>query len=129
VRRLRSALLLSLLGLAVAAPGCGSDASAVEEVPGAPPTLSVPHQKGAADVSASATPSASQTPGADATATPVAPAGDTGATGETGTNTGAAATPAPAPAAQDSPATDEQPAAGSPPEKFEQFCQENAGAC
>src|SRR5215210_4575618 len=130
VRRLRSALLLSLLGLAVAAPGCGSDASAVEEVPGPPPTLSVPHQKGAADVSADedATPTATPTAagGADATPTP-AGSGNSGATGAAGTNTGAAATPAPA--AQDSPASDQQPAAGSPPEKFEQFCQENAGAC
>jgi hypothetical protein len=46
---------------------------------------------------------------------------------DTETNVGATATPAPA--AQDSPATDQQPPSGSPPEKFEQFCQENAGAC
>ncbi len=128
MRRLRSALLLPLLGLALTAPGCGSDAAAVEEVPGAPPTLTVPHQKGAADVSASATP----TPTPTATPTPAADSGTTGSTGgtaATGTNTGAPATPAPAPATQDSPATDQQPTAGTPPEKFEQFCQENAGAC
>ena len=128
VRRLRSTLLLPLLGLAIAAPGCGSNAAEVEEVPGPPPTLSVPHQKGAADVSADedATPTPTPTTsGAEATPTP-AGTGNTGTTGA-GTNTGAAATPAPA--AQDSPATDQAPAAGSPPEKFEQFCQENAGAC
>lgn len=130
MRRLRSVLLLPLLGLALIAPGCGSDASAVEEVPGPPPTLSVPHQKGAADVSAGedATPTPTPTPagGAEETPTP-AGTGNSGSTGAAGTDTGAAATPAPA--AQDSPATDQQPAAGTPPEKFEQFCQENAGAC
>jgi hypothetical protein len=130
--RLRSTLLLSLLGLALLAAGCGGDDSAVEEVPGAPPVLSVPHQKGAADVSADdedATPTPTPTAsGDDAEATPTpADTGSTGTTGETGTNTGATATPAPA--TQDSPATDQAPAEGSPPEKFEQFCQENAGAC
>jgi len=134
VRRLRSAFLLSLLGLALIASGCGGDDAAVEEVPGPPPVLSVPHQKGAADVSADedATPTPTPTPegGAEATPTPEG-TGSTGTTegADTGTNTGAAATPAPAPATQDSPAADQAPAAGSPPEKFEQFCQENAGAC
>jgi hypothetical protein len=129
VPRLRSALLLPLLGLALIAPGCGGDAAAVEEVPGPPPTLSVPHQKGAADVSAedgTPTPTPTASADAEATATP-ADTGSTGTTGGTGTNTGAAATPVPA--TQDSPAADQAPAAGSPPEKFEQFCQENAGAC
>ena len=134
MRRLRSTLLLSLLGLALIASGCGGDDAAVEEVPGPPPVLSVPHQKGAADVSADedATPTPTPTAegGAEATPTP-AGTGSTGETGgtdtETGTNTGATATPAPA--TQDSPAADQAPAAGSPPEKFEQFCQENAGAC
>ena len=130
MRRLRSTLLLPVLGLALLAPGCGSDDSAVEEVSGPPTTLSVPHQKGAADVSASATPTPTPTPAAGATATPTPAAGttgSTGATGTTGTNTGATTTPAPA--TQDSPTADQAPAAGSPPEKFEQFCQENAGAC
>ena len=131
MRRLRSALLLPLLSLALIAPGCGGDAGAVEEVPGAPPTLSVPHQKGAADISADSedatpTPTPTAEGGAEATPTP-AGTGSTGTTGGTGTNTGAAATPAPA--TQDSPTADQAPAAGSPPEKFEQFCQENAGAC
>jgi hypothetical protein len=131
VRRLRSALLLFVLGLAPMAAGCGSDPAAVQEVPGPPATLTVPHQKGAADVSASATPTPTTTPAAGATATPT-PAGtgstgSTGGTGATGTNTGAAATPAPA--TQQSPTSGQAPANGSPPQKFEQFCQENAGAC
>jgi hypothetical protein len=129
VRRLRSVLPLPLLGLALVAAGCGGSDSAVEEVPGPPATLSVPHQKGAADVSASTTPT--PTPSATGTTTPT-PAGtgttgSTGGTAATGTNTGATATPVPA--TQDSPASTQAPAAGSPPQKFEQFCQENAGAC
>ena len=125
VRRLRSVLLLPLLGLALVAAGCGGDDSAVQEVPGPPVTLTVPHQKGAADVSASATPTPTGTP----TATPTPAAGSTGSTGTTGTNTGAAATPTPA-AAQDNQASNQAPAAdGSAPQQFEQFCQENAGAC
>jgi hypothetical protein len=129
VRRLRSALLLPLLGLALVATGCGGSDSAVQEVPGPPTTLSVPHQKGAADVSASATPT--PTPSTTGTPTPT-PAGtgatgSTGTTGATGTNTGATTTPAPA--TQGSPAATQAPTTGSPPQKFEQFCQENAGAC
>jgi hypothetical protein len=127
VPRLRSVLLLPLLGLALVAAGCGGDDSAVQEVPGPPVTLTVPHQKGAADVSASATPTPTETP----TATPTPAAGSTGSTGTTGgtgTNTGAAATPTPA--TQDKSASNQEPAAdGSPPQQFEQFCQENAGAC
>jgi len=130
VRPLRTALLLPLLALALA--GCGSDAADVPEVPGSPPELTVPHQRGAADLSeegaeGSATPTPTPTEEGAATPTPAAE-GETGSTGETGTaDTGAAATPAPA--AEDSPATDTAPPAGSAPEQFEQFCQENAGAC
>jgi hypothetical protein len=126
VRRLRSVLLLPLLGLALVATGCGGSDSATQEVPGPPPVLTVPHQKGAADVSASATPTPTPSAGATATPTP-AGTGTTGSTGSTGTNTGASATPAPA--TQGSPAATQAPAAGSPPQQFEQFCQENAGAC
>ena len=125
--RLRSTLLLTLLGLALAAAGCGGDDSAVPEVPGPPATLSVPHQKGAADVSASATPTPTPSAAGTATPTPAAGTGTTGSTGGTGTN--AAATATPAPATQDTPAATQAPAQGSPPQQFEQFCQENAGAC
>ena len=120
--RLRPALLLVVLVPALAA-GCGSDESKVPEVPGPPAELSVPHQKGISSA-ASATPTPSATP----TATPAAgTTGSTGTTGSSGTNT--AATTTPAPATQDSPTTDTAPAPGSAPQKFEQFCQENAGAC
>jgi hypothetical protein len=132
VRRLRSILLVPALGLALTAAGCGSDDTDVEEVPGPPAALNVPHQRGADDLaqaSEDATPT--PTPTTDAEADPAAGT-DTGATGATGTTETApapAATATPAPATQDSPTTDQAPAAGSPPEKFEQFCEENAGAC
>jgi hypothetical protein len=128
VRLLRTALLLPVLVLALAAGGCGAGEDEVPEVPGSPAELTVPHQRGAADLSKDA--SATPTPTGTATPTPGADSGTTGSTGGTdsaGTNTGAAATPTPA--TQDSPATDTAPPAGSAPEKFEQFCQENAGAC
>jgi len=133
VRPLRTALTLAVMVFALAGAGCGSDDSEAPEVPGAPVELTVPHQKGAADLSedASGTATPTPTPAADGEATPT-PTADSGTTGSTdsgaGTNTGAAATPAPA-AEEDSPATDTAPPAGSAPEKFEQFCQENAGAC
>jgi hypothetical protein len=111
---------------ALVAAGCGSDEAEVPEVPGPPPALTVPHQKGAADLGASPTPTPSGTP----TPTATADSGTTGSTGTTGgAGTNAAATATPAPATQDSPTTDTAPPSGSAPEKFEQFCEENAGAC
>ena len=127
VRLLRSTLLVTVLALALAAAGCGSNEAQVPEVPGPPAELTVPHQKGAADLSQSSA-SATPTPSASATATPTAASGATGSTGTTGgTGTNTAATPAPA--SQDTQANDTKPAAGSAPQQFEQFCQENAGAC
>jgi hypothetical protein len=128
VRLLRFTLLIAVLALA----GCGGSNSDVPEVPGPPAELSVPHVKGAADLSedasASATPTPTPSTGATATATPASgTTGSTGTTGGTGTNT--AATPTPAAQQQDSASNDTQPADGSPPQQFEQFCQENAGAC
>ena len=133
MRPLRTALTLAIMVFALAGAGCGSDDSEAPEVPGSPVELTVPHQKGATDLSedASGTATPTPTPAAEGEATPT-PTADSGTTGtgtgtDTGTNTGAAATPAPA--TEDSPDTDTAPPAGSAPEKFEQFCQENAGAC
>jgi hypothetical protein len=127
VRLLRFSLLLTVLVLA----GCGGSGSDVPEVPGPPAELSVPHAKGAADLSqdASATPTPSST--ADATETPTPASGTTGSTGTTGgTGTSTAATPTPAAQQQESASNDTSNSGGSsPPQQFEQFCQENAGAC
>ena len=132
VRLLRSTLLVTVLALALAAAGCGSSGSDVPEVPGPPAELTVPHVKGAADLSEDASATPTPTPSADATETPTPATGTTGSTGTTGTTgTGGttAATPTQAPQQQDSAANDTEPADGSPPQQFEQFCQENAGAC
>jgi hypothetical protein len=123
---LRSVLLLTVLVLALAAGGCGSSEDEVPEVPGSPVELDVPHQRGASDLSEDA--SATPTPSGTATPTPTATA-DSGTTGSTGTTGGTDSAATPTPAAQDSPATDTAPPAGSAPEQFEQFCEENAGAC
>jgi hypothetical protein len=132
VRLLRFTLLVTVLALA----GCGGGSSDVPEVPGPPAELSVPHAKGAADLSQDASPTPSATPTAGATETPSPAGGTTGSTGTTGTTgttggtgTNTAATATPAPQQQDSASNDTAPAAGSPPQQFEQFCQENAGAC
>jgi hypothetical protein len=130
VRPLRSVFLVTVLALALSAAGCGGSNSDVPEVPGPPTALTVPHQRGAADLAASPTPTPSTS--ATGTVTPTATTGTgtttgtTGTTGGTGTNT--AATQAPA-TQQDTATNNTAPAAGSAPQKFEQFCQENAGAC
>jgi hypothetical protein len=117
--------------IALALAGCGSAEDEVEEVPGAPVELTVPHQKGAADLSEDGEATPTPTPEDGEATTPEAAPEDSGATGSTGAEgtaeTGAAATPAPA--TEDSPATDTAPPEGSAPEQFEQFCEENAGAC
>ena len=134
MRLLRSALLLAVSCFALAAPGCGSDDSEVDEVPGPPVELTVPHQKGAADLSedAEGTATPTPTPAADAEADPDADrrlghapaAPDT----DTGTQHGRRGHPGARHAR-----TRRRPTAARPraraPEKFEQFCQENAGAC
>jgi hypothetical protein len=130
VRLLRSTLLFTVLAFALAAAGCGSSASDVPEVPGPPAELSVPHAKGAADLSQSASSTPTPTPSAGATETPTPATGTTGSTGTTGgTGTSTAATPTPAPQQQDSASNDTSTSGGTPPQQFEQFCQENAGAC
>jgi hypothetical protein len=129
---LRSTLLFTVLMLVLAASGCGGGNSDVPEVPGPPAELSVPHQKGAPAISASVTPTPSTSATGTVTPTPTATTGTTGSTGTTGTTggtgTNTAATPAPA-SQQDSATNDTAPANGSAPQRFEQFCQENAGAC
>jgi hypothetical protein len=129
VRLLRSTLLVTVLALALAAAGCGSGGSDVPEVPGPPAELTVPHVKGAADLSEDASATPTPTPSADATETPAPATGTTGSTGTTGTGGTTAATPTPTVQQQDSASNDTKPADGTPPQQFEQFCQENAGAC
>lgn len=128
MRTLRSTLVIPVAALALLGAGCGSSEDDVPEVPGGPVELTVPHQRGAADLGGDATPTPTPTPEDGKAPAATAEPDTTGSTGATGTaDTGAAATPAPA--AEDSPATDTAPPEGSAPGQFEQFCEENAGAC
>jgi hypothetical protein len=103
VARRTLALLLALLALA---PGCGGD----DEPDAAPPLpdLTVPQ---------------TDTSTAPDTETETAPA----ETAPPATDGGAGA-PAPE-TTPDSPTNDTPPPAGSPAERFEDFCNENPGAC
>jgi hypothetical protein len=128
VRRLRPLLLALVLvaGLAPVAAGCGSSEVAAEEVPGPPPELTIPRERGAADPLADTGNAADQTANGDATPTPTpTPAGSGSATAPAGTGT----TAPPATPQADGPGNDQAPAAGTAPDKFEEFCKQNAGAC
>ena len=99
-----------------------------QEVPGDPAEITLPDRSPAAETEATGTAedAAVEEPTPQPTATP---AGDTGAA--TDATTGdqpatAEATPAPV---EDGPETDEPPVPGSDAERFEDFCEQNAGAC
>ena len=126
MRRLRPFLLALVLvaGLAPAAAGCGSSEVAAEEVPGPPPELTIPRGRGADDPLADTGNAADQTASGDATPTPTATPSGTGSTTAPAAPTAPTATPQP-----DGPGNDQAPAAGTAPDKFEEFCQQNAGAC
>jgi hypothetical protein len=123
--------LLTLAALALAAAGCGTSEIHADEVPGSPPALVVPSDSelGASGSNANggADTSTDESTGADSgtadsgtaeSTTPAEPAPPSGGTA------------APETAAPEDTTTDPtQPAAGSPPEQFENFCEQNAGAC
>jgi hypothetical protein len=124
-------MAIPFVALALAAAGCGSSEIAADEVPGSPPALAVPTDAelsaGGSDADADAS--------ADADADSGDAAGD-GATAAPETTTPAeptdpsGSTEAPAePAPEEGAADPEQPPAGSAPEQFESFCEQNAGAC
>ena len=107
MNRQRIALILSLLALGVVA-GCGGDDDddAATTIPTVP--LSVPGGETTSD--------------------------ETDTTADTVPDTGVPApaptpTPAPAPVTPDSPENDTPPPEGSEAEQFENFCEENPGAC
>jgi len=130
-------LALPFVALALAAAGCGGSEVDADEVPGAPPALTVPTEGelGAgtdADADAEANPDAS----ADESTEDPAESGaatdpDAAAAPETTEPVDpSGGTTAPETAAPDEGAADPaQPPADSPPEQFESFCEQNAGAC
>ncbi len=127
-RRLPVALLIAL-GLGIS--GCGGSQVEYQEVPGDPAEITLPDRTPApSDQSADEKAAAEETP--TPTPTPTETPAAEGATGAT-TAEGAAdqtAAPEETPAAtEDSAATDEPPAPGSDAQRFEDFCEQNAGAC
>jgi hypothetical protein len=124
--RLRPFLLSLILvaGLVPVAAGCGSGDVASEEVPGDPPVLSIPRERGSEDALADTGNASDQTANGDATPTPT-PTSESGAAAPADGET-QAATPTPQ---VDGPGNDQAPAAGTAPDKFEEFCQQNDGAC
>ena len=120
MRRGRPALLLLLVAL-LGVGGCGGNEIAADEVPGSPPTLSLPPDEEPAAAADSGDPQDADEQDADEDADAATGAAtDTGA----GTDTGAATAPAAAPTA-----APETGGAGGDEQQFEDFCNQNPGAC
>ena len=99
MRRFRSSALALAAVLALAAPGCIGDDDDGGDETLTEPTISVPTETQSVP-----------------TETTTAPTGGT-------------PTPAPKPSKPDSPTNDLPPKPGSPQERFEQYCEQNPGAC
>lgn len=130
--RLPVALLVAL-GLGIS--GCGGSQVEYQEVPGDPAEINLPDRTPAAaagdaaeDAAAAENGAAEKTPTPAPTEAPAAE-GATGATTEEGADDQTAAAEETPAATEDSAATDEPPAPGSDAERFEDFCEQNAGAC
>jgi hypothetical protein len=126
-----SLLALTFAVLALLAAGCGANEVPSDEVPGPPAALIVPSDSELGAAGSNADASADATAGEDAATTDSTAETDTsGAAAPTAPEdtSGGTAAPTAEPAPQDT-TTDEPPAAGSPPEQFESFCEQNAGAC
>ena len=127
----RLAVLAAVMSLALA--GCGGSEIEYQEVPGEPAEITLPEgtPAGESDTATGDAEAAGTTEEATPTPTPTeTPAeGATGAaTDGTAGSESAAAETTPAPA-EDGPASDEPPVPGSDAERFEDFCEQNAGAC
>lgn len=123
------AVVAVLLALTIA--GCGGSQVEYQEVPGDPAEITLPDRSPAVDSEATETEAEVDAAVEETTPAPTAtPAGgDTGAAtdGATGDESATVeATPAPV---EDGPETDEPPVPGSDAERFEDFCEQNAGAC
>jgi len=142
------ALLVAFAALVVA--GCGGGEVDADEVPGAAPALSVPSDSdiGSGDSASSDSNSSTDDSSSSDTSDDTSDSGTSGTgttgTGSTGTGTtGGTTTPSTGgttggtgtgtgtttPSTGDGGTTDTPPAAGSAPEQFESFCEQNAGAC
>ena len=133
--RVRPALLALLAGflLAVGVAACGGQQISADEVDAPPPELTIPAGSGDALAGGASTTSTTDTTSTTET-TDDADANDDATNGSGSTGGTAAPAPAatPAPTAapqQDSAQNDAPPPAGSGAQKFEEFCEQNAGAC
>ena len=124
--KVRGWLLLPALTLALGAAGCGGSEVEYQEVPGEPAEITLPDRT----PESTATDADEEAATGDATPTPTAtPDAATGATTDGATtDESATAETTPAPA-EDGATNDEPPVPGSDAERFEDFCEQNAGAC
>jgi hypothetical protein len=99
---------LALLGLAVAAAGCGADNESAVDPASKPPELTIP------ETDPQPAPETNTAPTTETT--PPSTGGGTTSPSETTPQT-------------DTPENDTPPPADSPAEKFESFCNDNPGAC
>jgi hypothetical protein len=128
-RRLTAIIAAGVLALAAA--GCGSGDSLAPEVPGPPADVVLPEATVAPTSDDENADSADQDSSTDEGTTDdtTAPE-DTGATGDTGTTTPDTSGGTTAPEAEpDSPTNDTPPPADSEAQQFEDFCDQNPGAC
>ncbi|HWH44671.1 MAG TPA: hypothetical protein VNT32_08060 [Thermoleophilaceae bacterium] len=123
--RERVALVLSLFALV--ATGCGGDDEEASQTVPPLPELTVPGENTptlddlpSTDTTETGT---STDGGAGGTVTPPADGGAEAPSGGGGAPSGGQAAP------QDTPDNDTPPPAGSPAERFEEFCSENPGTC
>lgn len=147
--------LLVLLGLVLGVAACGSDETASDEVPGRPPTLPIPKASSSdedplADAGSPRNDDASEdssngededsdstdgtdTSGDGTTPAPTQAQGTQGATGGTGGQTegqtGGETGGTPTQGGQDTAENDQPPGNGTGAQKFEEFCEQNDGAC
>jgi hypothetical protein len=127
-RRLVVALALAALTPALAA--CGGDSkNAGEPLPSTAPSLTVPGESKTPKVDNSTDTDTETTTTDTSTSTATTPTQTTAAPSNPSTPQGGATAPQTGGATPDSPQNDQAPPADSPASKFEQFCQENPGAC
>jgi hypothetical protein len=131
VRGRRLTAIIAAGVLALAAAGCGSDDSLAPEVPGPPADVVLPQATVAPTSDDENSDSADQDSSTDeGTTDDTTTPDDTGATGDTGTTTPDTSGGTTAPEAEaDSPTNDTPPPADSEAQQFEDFCDQNPGAC
>jgi hypothetical protein len=141
-RSTRTSLMALIVAIpALAAAGCGGGQVSADEVPGPPPALTVPSDNDiGGSGSGSSNSSSSSEDSSSGSSDGSTDSGADSGTADSGTADGGTTTTPPADegggtaapeatAAPDTATNDQQPAPGSPPEQFENFCEQNAGAC